>query len=112
MCITDSPQAVKPVCSSRGQTTAGMKGIEEMANQKQQNKQAILEAIRTAVEKLQSPVMTRELVEELTGGAIRTRHLANLDSLQLGIPGGFTMGRRKCYLTENFLKWIESRLEV
>lgn len=83
-----------------------------MATQKQQNKQAILDAIRAAVEKLQSPVLTRELVEELTGGAIRSRHLANLDSLGIGVPGGFKMGRRQCYLAPNFLAWIESRLEV
>lgn len=84
-----------------------------LTKDKQQNREVILEAIRAAVEKLQSPIITRELAAELTGGAISARYMANLDSLKKGgVPGSFKMGRRQCYLAENFLKWVEARLEV
>lgn len=80
--------------------------------EKQQNREAILESIKASIEKLHSPIITREFAAELTGGAISARYMANLDSLQLGVPNSFKVGRRQCYLAENFLRWIDARLEV
>jgi hypothetical protein len=54
------------------------------------------------------PIISRDHVEELLGGVISSKTLANLDSLGEG-PKRMRMGRKVVYLTEDLLDWLESR---
>ena len=74
-------------------------------------KEAAIAVIRAAAEKYPSTFICRDRIEEFTGGAIGSRHLANLDSLGLGISGAFKIGRRQCYPVESLVEWLISRLE-
>ncbi len=58
------------------------------------------------------PVFSRSKAEELLGGMICARTLANLDSAGKG-PANFRCGSKKvCYRREDFLSWLAARLEV
>ena len=57
-------------------------------------------------------VFTRKKAEQLTGGGIDARTLANLDCMQQGPPGRFKIGRKTMYLREPFLEWLRGRIEV
>lgn len=59
-----------------------------------------------------SPFISRDKVESFTGGAVKARHLANLDSQGVGVPGAFKVGRRQCYPVDSLVDWLVSRLEV
>lgn len=73
---------------------------------------AAIEVILASAEKYESTFITRDRVESFTGGAIRARTLANLDSLGKGIPGAFKLGRRQCYPIKNLIAWLVQRLEA
>lgn len=73
---------------------------------------AAVEVIRASAAKHGSTYISRDKVEMFTGGAIRARNLANLDSLGKGVPGAFKLGRRQCYPVENLVQWLIDRLEV
>lgn len=51
----------------------------------------------------------RKLVGEATGGLIKPKTMANLDSLKQGPLGAFRMGSQVAYPTKNFVEWLESR---
>ena len=55
---------------------------------------------------------TRKRAEELSGGGVDARTLANLDSLQEGPQGRFKLGRKTMYLREPFLEWLRGRIKV
>lgn len=55
---------------------------------------------------------TRKKAEELTGGGVDARTLANLDSLNQGPPGRFKCGRKTMYMREPFLDWFRGRMEA
>ena len=57
------------------------------------------------------PIISRDHVEELLGGIISSKRLANLDSLGEG-PKRMRVGRKIAYLTEDLLEWIESRTKI
>lgn len=54
------------------------------------------------------PVICRERVEDLLGGIISSKRLANLDSLGEG-PPRFRIGRKIAYRTDLLLEWLSSR---
>jgi predicted DNA-binding transcriptional regulator AlpA len=54
------------------------------------------------------PIISRDHVEELLGGVISSKTLANLDSLGEG-PKRMRVGRKVAYLTEDLLEWLASR---
>jgi predicted DNA-binding transcriptional regulator AlpA len=54
------------------------------------------------------PLISRDHVEKLLGGVISSKSLANLDSLGEG-PERMRIGRKIAYLTEDLLRWLESR---
>jgi len=54
------------------------------------------------------PLISRDHVEELLGGIISSKTLANLDSLGEG-PKRMRMGRKVVYRTVDFLEWLSSR---
>ena len=57
------------------------------------------------------PIISRDHVEELLGGLISSKSLANLDSLGKG-PKRMRIGRKVAYLAEDLLRWLESRTTI
>lgn len=55
---------------------------------------------------------SRKKAEELTGGGVDARTLANLDCIKQGPPGKFRLGRKTMYMREPFLKWLRDRMEA
>lgn len=68
--------------------------------------------IRELRSKCKSSFFARDRVGDLTGGALSSRHMANLDSQGKGPKGAFKIGRKKCYPTDNFCDFLIDRLEV
>jgi len=59
------------------------------------------------------PIFGRDQVENITGGMINRRTLANLDSLGQGPGGKVAMGKIKVgYIREPFVDWFVGRLSV
>jgi hypothetical protein len=54
------------------------------------------------------PLISRDHVEEILGGVISSKSLANLDSLGEG-PKRMRVGRKVVYRTVDFLEWLSSR---
>jgi len=57
------------------------------------------------------PIIARDSVEKLLGGVIKSKTLANLDSLGEG-PKRMRIGRKVAYLTEDLLEWLGARTKV
>ena len=57
------------------------------------------------------PLISRDHVEELLGGVISSKTLANLDSLGEG-PKRMRVGRKVAYLTVDLLDWLETRTVI
>jgi hypothetical protein len=55
--------------------------------------------------------IARDHVEELLGGVISSKTLANLDSLGEG-PKRMRVGRKVAYLTVDLLAWLEQRTTI
>lgn len=58
-----------------------------------------------------SSIVARTDVDVATGGLLRRRHLANLDSLNQG-PPRFRVGRKVCYRMEDLVSWLQERSEI
>lgn len=56
-----------------------------------------------------SPIIARDDFGRFSGGTVSSRYLANLDSLGQGIEGGFYIGRKKAYPTEQAAIWLNDR---
>jgi hypothetical protein len=92
-----------------------MKGVRmaiDKQSKKKQSREAAIAVIKKAVAEYEATFICRDKVEGFTGGAIKARHLANLDSLGQGPEGAFKVGRRQCYPIDSFCNWLISRLEV
>jgi len=61
------------------------------------------------IDKWKSPVVARTEIEVFTGGAMKEKYVANLDSAGLGCPGRFRVGRKICYPTKALAEWLASR---
>jgi hypothetical protein len=83
-----------------------------MSKENDAARSAAIEVIRASAAKYGSTYISRDKVEMFTGGAIRARNLANLDSLGKGVPGAFKLGRRQCYPIANLVQWLIDRLEA
>ena len=57
------------------------------------------------------PIISRDHVEKLLGGAISAERLANLDSEGKG-PKRMRIGRKIAYRTEDLLDWLEKRTKI
>ena len=55
------------------------------------------------------PIIARDKIEELLGGVIRSKTLANYDSLGIGPKGRMRIGRKVAYRTGDLLEWIANR---
>jgi hypothetical protein len=63
--------------------------------------------LQSLAEKL-PPIISRDHVEDLLGGVISAKRMANLDSLGQG-PRRIRIGRKVAYRTEDLLEWLEGR---
>ncbi len=54
-----------------------------------------------------STLVARSEVKKFTGGAISGKTLANFDSLGLGIPDRFKIGRQVVYPVQSLIRWLE-----
>jgi len=63
-------------------------------------------------ERWKSPVVARTEIEVFTGGAMREKYIANLDSAGLGPAGRFRLGRKVVYPGKELVAWLESRSEA
>jgi len=61
------------------------------------------------VSKWSSAVVARTEIAVFSGGMMKEKYAANLDSAGLGCPGRFRVGRKICYPAKNLAEWLESR---
>jgi len=66
---------------------------------------------REMVDKWKAPVVARTEIEVFTGGAMKEKYIANLDSAGLGPAGRFRFGRKIVYPVKELVAWLESRSE-
>ena len=59
-----------------------------------------------------STFVARTEVEKFSGGLIKEKYLANLDSAGKGPAGRIRCGRKVAYPVNEFVKWLEARSEA
>lgn len=64
--------------------------------------------LREMADKWPSALVAREEVGHFTGGLIKPKTMANLDSRGEG-PPSITLGRKVAYKTSAYVAWLESR---
>lgn len=67
------------------------------------------QTIREVAAQYEGKLMTRRMVEQMSGGAYTAKSLVNLDSRGLGIEGGFLVGKKICYPLGNVVDWLISK---
>lgn len=68
---------------------------------------------QSLADKWPSTILARTDAEKFTGGLIKEKHLANLDSAGKGPAGRIRCGGRKvAYPVTEFIKWLEARSEM
>lgn len=70
--------------------------------------------LRILIDKWPSAIVSRDKVEDFTGGLITSKYLANIDSAgdKEGPPGRIRIGRKVAYPVSEFVKWLEARAEI
>jgi hypothetical protein len=72
-----------------------------------------LESILSTISETAPPILTRTGIEKITGGAIKAKSLANIDSIgEDCIPERLTVGRKVCYPTPAFINWLRTRMQI
>jgi hypothetical protein len=61
------------------------------------------------VSKWPSAIVARTEISAFSGGMVKEKYAANLDSAGLGCPGRFRIGRKICYPATNLAKWLAAR---
>lgn len=64
-----------------------------------------------SIEQEAPPILTRNAIEKVTGGAISAKTLANLDCIGGGISERVTVGRKVAYPRAAFIEWLRRQLE-
>lgn len=59
-----------------------------------------------------SSIVARTEIERFTGGIIREKYIANLDSQGRGPAGRIRIGRKIAYPVTEVIRWLESRSTV
>lgn len=67
---------------------------------------------QSMAERWPSAWVSRTEIERFTGGIVKEKYLANLDSAGKGPAGRVRSGRKICYKTSEVVKWLESRSAV
>ncbi|MGV8057881.1 MAG: hypothetical protein AB2L12_07670 [Smithellaceae bacterium] len=60
-------------------------------------------------DKWSSAWVSRTEIEHFTGGIIKEKYCANLDSAGKGCPGRVRIGRKIAYPVGEFVRWLEGR---
>lgn len=68
--------------------------------------------LQAMVEAWPSPIVSRTEVKAFSGGLLNEKTMANYDSVGVGVPGRFRVGRKICYDTQKLASWLEARSEV
>ena len=70
--------------------------------------------LRILADKWPSAIVSRDKIEDFTGGLITSKYLANIDSAgdKKGPQGRIRIGRKVAYLVSEFVKWLEARAEI
>jgi len=63
------------------------------------------------IDRWKSPVVARTQIEVFTGGIMKEKYQANLDSAGKG-PESFRSGRKVCYPVKPYVEWLSKRSEV
>lgn len=63
-------------------------------------------------DKWPSSHVARDKVEEFSGGIIKPKYLANLDSLGKGPSGRVKIGRKVAYPVSSLIAWLQGRARV
>jgi len=71
----------------------------------------IRDAYQQLCDRWDSSIVSRGQIEKFTGGAITSKHIANLDSLGEGPEGRMRVGRKVVYRVDKFIEWLESRTQ-
>lgn len=69
-----------------------------------------LQMVLESIERESPPVLTRQGIEKLTGGAVRAKTLANLDCLGGGIGERLTVGKKVAYPRSAVIAWLRQRM--
>ncbi len=56
-----------------------------------------------------STIVSRDQIENFSGGLMNPRTLANLDCLGKGPRGRFRLGRKVAYPVSSVIEWLEER---
>lgn len=64
------------------------------------------------VSKWPSAAVARTEISVFSGGMMKEKYAANLDSAGLGCPGRFRVGRKVVYPAKALAKWLEARSSV
>jgi len=67
------------------------------------------EVFQSMIDKWPSAFVARTEVEKFTGGAMKEKYQANLDSCGKGPEGRIRCGRKILYPTNEYVKWLSKR---
>lgn len=70
------------------------------------------ETIRKVAENYQGQIITRKVVEQMSGGAFTAKSLVTLDCQGKGIPGGFKVGKKVAYPLDMVTDWLISKVKT
>ncbi len=83
-----------------------------MKTEMQEQNEEMKIIFQTMADKWPSAIVARTEVERFSGGMIKGKYIANLDSTGQGPAGRIRCGRKVAYPVNEFVKWLESRSEV
>jgi hypothetical protein len=67
---------------------------------------------QSMAERWPSAWVARTEIDRFTGGVIKEKYLANLDSAGKGPAGRVRSGRKICYPVAELIAWLEGRSQV
>jgi len=74
------------------------------------SRQDVINTIRELGSRWPSSVVARTEIRTFTGGLIKEKYMANMDSQGTGPPGRFKIGRKVGYPVDSLITWLESRM--
>ena len=73
---------------------------------------ATLDQMFENLARLAPEIITRKKLQEITGGLVTAKTLANMDSLGIGITPRLRVGAKVAYVKEDAIAWLKNRCEV
>lgn len=66
---------------------------------------------QTTADKWPSDVVSRDAIDQFTGGLYARQYLANQDSQGLGPKGAIRVGNKVCYPKQCVVEWLEEKMK-